>query len=98
MRVRFHPEAVEEYRAAALHYEKRQPGLGRRFAEKIEEAIRQLSETPRRWRILEENIRRYLVHLFPYAILYAIEGDIVYIIAVMHCHRKPDYWRERMSK
>ncbi len=29
---------------------------------------------------------------FPYKILYSIEKDHIYIIAVAHQHRKPNYW------
>jgi toxin ParE1/3/4 len=29
---------------------------------------------------------------FPYKLLYAIEADYIYLIAVAHQHRKPDYW------
>lgn len=32
---------------------------------------------------------------FPYKLLYAIEPDHIYIIAVAHLHRAPDYWIER---
>jgi len=32
---------------------------------------------------------------FPYGVLYSIEPDRVYILAVMHLHRHPDYWKSR---
>jgi hypothetical protein len=38
----------------------------------------------------------YWLPVFPYAVLYTIESDYVLIIAVMHCHRKPDYWHSRL--
>jgi hypothetical protein len=32
---------------------------------------------------------------FPYKLLYSVETDCIYIIAVAHLHRAPDYWVER---
>ena len=30
-------------------------------------------------------------------VLYTIESDYILILAVMHCSRKPGYWKERRS-
>jgi hypothetical protein len=49
------------------------------------------------WRVFEEDIRRYLVRVFPYAILYSVEDDYVLIIAVMHLSREPGYWKDRLK-
>lgn len=32
---------------------------------------------------------------FPYKLMYAVESDHIYVIAVAHQHRKPDYWTTR---
>jgi hypothetical protein len=34
-----------------------------------------------------------VLNRFPYAILYRIASDEVQIVAVMHLHRRPGYWR-----
>jgi hypothetical protein len=34
---------------------------------------------------------------FPYAIIYLVKPDHVWIVAVMHMKRKPSYWRERLG-
>jgi hypothetical protein len=46
--------------------------------------------------VLEGDIRRALVHRFPYGVLYAEEENRIWIVAVMNLHRQPDYWRERL--
>ena len=43
------------------------------------------------------DIRRFVLNRFPYKLLYAIEGEVVVIVAVMHQHRHPEYWIERPS-
>ena len=96
MRVELHPEALAEYEEAAHYYAGCQQGLELRFIDAVEHAIGKILEAPKRWRILEEDIRRCLTRVFPYAVLYTVEADYVLIIAVMHCHREPGYWRRRM--
>jgi hypothetical protein len=43
-------------------------------------------------------VRRCLVHVFPYAVLFSIEPDHVLIIAITHCSREPGYWRHRIGR
>ena len=97
MRHEFHPDALMEYEEAAQYYAGCQEGLELRFMAAVEHTVQQIIEAPERWRILEEDIRRCLTRVFPYAILYTIEKDYVLIIAVMHCHREPSYWHRRVS-
>ena len=59
--------------------------------------MRQITAAPDQWRIFEQDVRRCLTKVFPYAILYTIESDYVLILAVMHCRRKPGYWRDRLG-
>ena len=97
MRFEFHPQALTEYEAAAGHYAARRAGLEREFIESVEQAIDQIVRSPRTWRIFEDDIRRCLTRVFPYAVLYSIEAEMILIVAVMHSHREPGYWRERVA-
>ena len=94
---RFHPEALDEYQKATLYYAERDPTLALRFVEAIEDAIRRVLESPQRWRVLDEDVRRCLTHVFPYGILYTIEPDFILIVAVMHGSREPGYWKRRVG-
>jgi toxin ParE1/3/4 len=96
MRYEFHPEALAEYEEAARYYAGCQEGLDLRFIASVEAAVRQVAAAPERWRLIEQDVRRCLTKVFPYAILYTIEPDYVLVIAVMHCHREPGYWRRRV--
>ena len=96
MRYEFHPEVLAEYDAAMDYYAQCQPGLEARFFDAVQDAITRICEHPKRWRIFDGEIRRCLVHIFPYAVLYSIEADFIYIVVVMHCHREPGYWKERL--
>lgn len=96
MRVEFHPEAIAEFRAAAKFYETQHDGLGSRFINAVEATVARIVEAPSSWRIVEDDIRRGLTKVFPYAVLFSIEEDYILIVAVMHSRREPGYWRDRV--
>ena len=98
MRHEFHPEAGLEFEEAVQFYKQRGRNLGRRFAHEVRGTIQRIAATPRRWRILEEDVRRCLLRVFPYAVLYTIEDDYILIVAIMHGKRQPGYWRHRLAK
>ena len=91
----FHPEAAAEFDAAVEWYEERSTGLGLDFAAEIRQAILRAESMPLAWTRLEGDIRRILVHRFPFGILYAPDGNHLQIVAVMHLSRAPGYWRHR---
>ena len=92
---KFHPEAEAEFAEAVQFYQERGRGLGRHFAREVRAAILRVVSTPDRWRILEDDVRCCVVHVFPYAVLFTIEADYILILAVMHGKREPGYWRYR---
>jgi len=65
----FHPEAAAEFEEAVQFYQQRGRKLAPRFAVEVRTAIAKIVATPDRWRILEEDVRRCLVRVFPYAVL-----------------------------
>ena len=93
----FHPEAREEFLAAIDLYNQTEPGLGLDFASEINAAVELIEAFPNAWTLVDFAIRRCLVRRFPYALLYAVEKDMVMIYAVMHVHRDPDYWKSRLN-
>ena len=98
MKHAFHPEAGLEFEEAVQFYKQRGRNLGQRFALEIRATIARIVATPDRWRILEGDIRRCLVRVFPYAVLYTIEKDGILVVAIMHGKRRPGYWRPRLAK
>jgi plasmid stabilization system protein ParE len=93
--VRFLRPAELELLDAAQYYELQATGLGSEFLDKVDAAIEDIREHPDRWPILKTNIRRRLIHRFPYALLYRVDSDEIIIQATMHLRRRPDYWFNR---
>ena len=80
---------------ASLYYEEKRVGLGEEFLDGVQEAIYQIRKYPLAWSVFEGEYRRYLMKRFPYGVVYRVETDIIFIIAVAHLRRKPDYWKSR---
>jgi len=91
----FHPEAEEELRAAIDYYEDREAGLGYDFSLEVFTAIQNIITQPNAWPVMEDDVRRCLVNRFPFGVLYSLEPTTVFVVAVMHQRRRPDYWRSR---
>ncbi|MEA1960219.1 MAG: type II toxin-antitoxin system RelE/ParE family toxin [Bacillota bacterium] len=95
MNYSFHPEAEEEFNKAIDYYDQIDSGLEYDFALEVYSTIKRSVEFPKAWAIIDNPIRRSLVKRFPYGVLYSEEQEGLFIIAVMHLHRRPDYWKHR---
>ena len=96
MRIIFDDLAEREYDDTIEYYEIEIKGLGKRFKAEIKRALRNIVKFPTIGTIEELDIRRYILHKFPFKILYSIEKDYIYIIAIAHMHREPNYWIHRL--
>ena len=91
----FHIAAGEEMQAAAAYYEERARGLGDEFLDEVEHGLRRIQQFPLLWPVYEGEYRRYLLRRFPYGLVYRVEPQRTFIMAVGHLHRKPGYWQDR---
>ena len=94
--VAFHPEAQEEFIAAARYYESQAENLGLDFLNSVEDTYRRLLRFPESGRPFGSRLRRILVPGFPYGLIYRPEADRIFIVAVAHVRRRPGYWRARV--
>lgn len=97
MNFSFHPAVDQEIVGAVVYYEGCEPTLGLDFLREIQACIQNVFDYPTLWPELEDEVRRCLVHRFPYGVLYSIEQDGIFILAVMHLHRNPDDWKRRLG-
>jgi plasmid stabilization system protein ParE len=92
----FHEEALREMIGAAKWYNHQQEGVGKEFLEEIDSVLNRISATPDAFGFFRGNVQYLRLHRFPYAVLYYKKSDNIFIIAVMHLHRNPDYWLDRI--
>jgi plasmid stabilization system protein ParE len=97
MTIGFHPLADRELTEAGQFYEARAQGLGVQFLDATERAVRLLDAHPDLGSPLSPTIRSFPVHRFPYCLVYRREPDRLFIVAVAHQRRRPQYWTGRVS-
>jgi toxin ParE1/3/4 len=92
----FHPGARADLDAAVDYYDKQRKGLGLDFLSATERAATRISQNPLSFPLYQgTSIRRCVLRRFPYSIFFLPEDDIIWIVAIAHQKRRPDYWKHR---
>lgn len=94
----FHPDAEAEFFESIDYYEKHQADLGLDFSTEVYKAIQTILSDPTAWTKLSDTIQRRLLNRFPFGVLYHFDENEshVFIVAIMHLRKKPDYWTKRL--
>jgi plasmid stabilization system protein ParE len=90
------PEAQDDIEAAALWYEAQKDGLGARFVAQVDALIDRIRLHPLQFPVIEPPVRRGLLDRFPYAVYFVAGDEGGAVLAVLHQHRDPDTWRDRL--
>ncbi len=96
MEIRILEAAEAELDDAVEYYNAESPGLGDEFLIEIIKSIERIKNYPDAWHPFSKTTRRCRLNRFPYALVYNLHGESIYIIAVACLHRKPDYWKDRL--
>lgn len=97
MKIRFAEAANRELIDAVDWFERQQVGLGAHFRRDVREATLRIAGAPLLFPVELEDVRRYTMNRFSYTLRYVLRGGEVWIVAVSHQHRRPDYWTERID-
>jgi toxin ParE1/3/4 len=89
------PRAARDVEVIFDWYDDERPGLGREFLEELRATISRVLAGPYRYQVLRSDIRRALVRRFPYAVFFAVEGNSIVVIRVLHTSRSPREWQLR---
>ncbi|MEA2339239.1 MAG: hypothetical protein QOE82_3246 [Thermoanaerobaculia bacterium] len=95
-RLRFFDEAAEEIEEAAAWYGKRSAVARDAFLLEIDHAVDAILDAPGMWPSDDGETRRYICRTFPYTVVYFVEDDLVFVVAVAHQKREPRYWQDRL--
>lgn len=96
--VYFHPEVARDIRESFVWYESQAKGLGDDFINELESAYETIAGLPGVWPLFKKGYRRYILTRFPFAVIYRQSYEKIYVVAVMHQSRKPDYWLKRATE
>ncbi len=98
MNVEVLKEAEDELNAAVAFYEDAEPGLGIRLKDEARAVIQWIAKNPEMPRLREKGYRRVNFKVFQHYIAYFIWADTIWVLAIAHAHRRPEYWLERRKR
>ncbi|HWE94597.1 MAG TPA: type II toxin-antitoxin system RelE/ParE family toxin [Tepidisphaeraceae bacterium] len=95
MKARALEEAKIELEEAIEFYHKESDELGERFKRAVNQALVKALDDPNRWPRISGEYRRCRVLGFRYGVVYRFNAEELVVIAYMHLHRDPEYWKAR---
>jgi toxin ParE1/3/4 len=92
----FHDRAKAELEEAAAWYERRRSGLGGEFRIAVEHSIQRIRENPQVGSsYATTRFRHVFLRRFPYVVFYREDANAIWVVAIAHGRRRPDYWKNR---
>ena len=93
------PQAKQDIRDAALWYNAKQKGLGKRFVGEVREKVLFIRKNPKACNVKYDNVRTAVLNIFPFMIHYVVDdkNKAVIISAVLHTSRNPEIWKRRST-
>jgi hypothetical protein len=95
--VKYHRLAESELVESAKFYERRREFLGDNFLDLIGETLVKIQANPDLGKPGKFSTRSWKVRRFPFRIVYLDQAEHLWIVAVAHLSRKPNYWLERLE-
>ena len=83
--------AFFEIEDAKEYYNLQNPTLGDTFKNDVKKTIENIKNFPNLYPNITNDLKRTVLHRFPYSIFYAITDNTILILSVAHQHRKPFY-------
>jgi toxin ParE1/3/4 len=92
------PEAAFELREARAWYNEKRRGLGDELFAAVDQVFERIRQHPEQHRVIYAgDVRKVLVPLFPYMVVYQIRGATIVVISVHHTSRDPHRWQDRVE-
>jgi plasmid stabilization system protein ParE len=92
---RLTPEAEADLAEAQNWYRQRGTQVTRDFRQAVQAGLELIERHPMGHPTVYRNVRRVLLHRFPYSLFYFIDGDIAVVIGCFHGARDPRIWQDR---
>ena len=88
-------EAEQDIKAARDYYESCRKDLGAEYLLCVEAALSNIHRKPLIHRRIHHDVRRLMLHRFPYAVYFLVKESRIVVLAVMHIRREPSRWQSR---
>jgi len=94
-RLEVRPEAELDALEAGMWYEGERAGLGSDFLSELRETFTRVEAAPSQFPRVFRDVRRAILHRFPFGVFFVLEGDVATVMAITHLHRDPHSWQSR---
>jgi plasmid stabilization system protein ParE len=91
----FLPGACLDFDQSFDWYAERSEIAAGRFSNAFDVALAAIAANPEQFAAIDDRHREYLVKWFPFRIVYPVEPKRVFVVAVAHAKRRPNYWKTR---
>jgi len=96
-KLRTHPEADRELEDIILRLADETLWQATRFADQYYAALLKIRDHPEGAHFVWKDYRRLNLKRFPYGLIYRRRQDEIYLVAIAHERRHPDYWKHRIQ-
>ena len=93
--VRIRDLAEADVEKGRIRYARDNEALGIRFTQEFTTAVDRIGALPDQFPEVGKDVRRALLHRFPYAVYFVRRKDVAVVIAVLHQHQRPGGWKPR---
>jgi toxin ParE2 len=97
MRFRLLDGALKELRGATRYYRAIRMELALQFNDAVQAAFDRIEMWPLSGARTDSVARLCRLKRFPYGLVYVPRAKEIVIVAVMHLHRRPGYWKRRLK-
>lgn len=97
MTVQVLSEARAELIDAVTYYDGELDGLGLRLWDEVDQHVHWIAHNHEVPRVRDGSYRRVNLKVFPYYIAYIVRGSTIWILAIAHSHKRPEYWIDRQT-
>lgn len=89
------PLAEADLEDAVMWYRGERAGLDERLLSDVDRTFSRLRERPNQFPKVFGEVRRALLHTFPYAVFFQALDESVVVLAVLHIRRNSKVWKGR---
>jgi plasmid stabilization system protein ParE len=93
--VRWHPSARAELLDAAAYYKQQRAGLDHLFLSAVDRIVGLIQRFPLLGHVVHPGYRRFVVHRFPYSVIYRIQPKELEIVGIVNQYLDSDSWKGR---
>lgn len=97
LKLSYHNLAEAEIDSSLSWYEERSRQAFDHFRIRLITTLSSIPKFPERFPCVYDEFRSARVKKFPYKVIFRIEQDTIFVIALAHDKRNPEYWKDRIS-